>query len=126
MDVYTCCTGLGVWLQVGRFQVEHALAINTWLVAEYADDPEYPEVLRRQGQATTVLFHARTWRTTRTVTRLRFGVGHRVAIARGRPRHSSALHVGVTVDLRAGRRSFLRAGMRGLYPEPQVGAGFRF
>ena len=54
VDVWgTCCMGLGVWLQVGRFQVEHALATNTWWVAEYADDPEYPEVLRRQGQATT-------------------------------------------------------------------------
>ena len=127
VDVWdTCCTGLGVWLQVGRFQVEHALATNTWWVAEYADDPEYPEVLRRQGQATTVLFDARTWRTARTVTRLRFGVGHRVAIARNRPRHSSALHVGVTIDLPAGGRSFLRAGMRGLFPEPHVGAGFRF
>ena len=117
-DESTCCSGVGAWLQVGRFQVEHAIGINTWNVAQY--DLE----LRVQGRATSVLFDAGIWRTPRLVTRLSVGIGYRVAES-----HSGALHVGVTVDFPAGRRSFLRMGVRTgpvWFPEPQLGTGFRF
>ena len=118
-DESTCCSSVGVWLQVGRFQVEHGIGINTWWVAQYD-----LETLRFLGRATSVLFDAGIWRTPRLVTRLRVGIGYLVEEYR-----SGALHVGVTVDFPAGGRSFLRIGVRSgrvWSPEPQLRTGFRF
>ena len=119
-DEATCCSGVGVWLQVGRFQVEHAIGINAWDVAKYDED------LGVEGRATSVLFDVRTWRTPRLVTRLRLGFSDRPA--EGRIDRYGAVHVGVTVDFPAGGRSFLRTGLHvGRFPpEPQLGTGFRF
>lgn len=126
-DESTCCSAVGVWLQIGRFQIEHGFAINNWAVASYRESPDHhPEPVTREldGHATTVLVDAKTWRMARLVTRLRFGLGYRVATRP--PFHSGALHVGMTVDFPADGRSFLRTGLRGFFPEPSVGGGFRF
>lgn len=152
-DESNCCSGLGVWLQVGRLQLDHAFAINVWHLDRhwYKEEPDRfgrywgPVTLGINGHATTVLVDLKTWRRPRYVARFRIGAGHRVKLEEFPPlhvqqelngnrfgpavRHFATLHVGLTFDFSVGRRGIVRAGMLGslpVPPEPRLGAGWKF
>ena len=111
-----CCSGVGVWLQLGRFQIDHAFALNTWRSGV---------PLGLDGHATTVLWDMKTWRTPRRMIRFHVGAGHHVTY---RPElHQPMFHVGLTFDFTVGRRGIVRAGVLGpLPPALRLGAGRRF
>ena len=87
---------------------------------------------RRLGE--TAHWDVKTWRTARTATRFRAALAHRRNTgSRGFAPDFYTLNegwtfnVGLAVDLfPSGRRPFLRAGLRGIFPEPQLGVGFPF
>ena len=114
-DDSVCCSGVGVWLQLGRFQIDHAFALGTWRSGGL------------DGHATTVLWDLKTWRSSRRMVRFRVGAGHHVSY---RPeQHSPMFHVGLTFDFTVGRRGIVRADLLGLgplLPEPRLGAGRSF
>ena len=114
---YGCCSGIGVWLQVGRFQIDHSFGITSPL-----------DLPRSYGHAMTALFDVKTWRTRDFVARFRIGGGYR-ARSYAPTHHWGTINVGVTYDFAVGERGLVRAGFAGLRPlsiEPQLGAGWRF
>ena len=114
---YGCCSGIGVWLQVGRFQIDHAFGV----ALSSASPGPY-------GHATTALFDVKTWRTRDFVARFRIGGGYRMR-SYAPTHHWGTLNVGVTYDFAVGERGLVRAGFAGSRPlaiEPQLGAGWRF
>ena len=117
---YGCCSGLGVWLQVGRFQIDHAFGVNIWTAPSAAPGP--------YGHATTALFDVKTWRTRDFVARFRIGGGYRMR-SYAPTHHWGTLNVGVTYDFAVGEKGLVRAGFAGSRPlaiELQLGAGWRF
>ncbi len=134
-DESTCCMSVGAWLQIGRFQIEHEVGLNVWDV-RYAARHDLPwrEPLVAEGWATTASWDVKMWRTARTTTRFRAALAHRRnSGSRGFAPEFYTLtegwtfNVGLAVDFPAGvRRPFVRAGLRGIFPEPQVGVGFPF
>ena len=132
---WACCMSVGAWLQLGRFQIEHEVGLNVWHVRAAARyDRPWHEPLVAEGWATTAHWDVKTWRTARTATRFRAALAHRRnSGSRGFAPDFYTLNegwtfnVGLAVDLfPRGRRPFLRAGLRGIFPEPQLGVGFPF
>ena len=134
-DENVCCMGVGAWLQVGRFQLAHEVGLNVWdMRAAARHDQPWHEPLVARGWATTASWDMKTWRTARTTTRFRAALAHRRnSLSRGFAPDFYTLNegwtfnVGLAVDFpTGGRRPFLRAGLRGIFPEPQLGVGFPF
>lgn len=135
-DESTCCVGIGAWLQHGRFQIDYEVGLNVWHARDAAslDQPEHLP-LEVVGWAATASLDLMTWRTPRTATRFRAGLTHRrnarsTDYAPGVYILSEGwtVNVSLAVDfLMVGSgRPFLRTGLRGIFPEPNVGIGFPF
>lgn len=117
---YGCCSGIGVWLQVGRFEIDHSFGVNIWTSPSASPGP--------YGHATTALFDVKTWRTRDFVARFRIGGSYRVR-SYAPTHHWGTVNIGVTYDFAVGERGLVRAGFAGSRPlsiEPQLGAGWRF
>ena len=132
---WACCMSVGAWLQVGRFQIEHEIGLNVWHVRAAARyDRSWHEPLDAEGWATTASWNVKTWRTARATTRIRAALAHRRnSGSRGFAPDFYTLNVGWTFNVglavdfpTGGRRPFVRTGLRGPFPEPQVGVGFPF
>lgn len=125
-DEATCCVGIAAWLQLGRLQIEQALGVNVW------DRRNYPDLEGKiEGLATTVLWDVATLRQRSATTRFRAGLAYRVSTTVGHPPGFTltagwTFNVGLVVDLPRAKRAFVRAGLRGPFPEPQLGVGFPF
>lgn len=140
-----CCSGIGGWLQIGRFQIDHEIGIRTWISGRHRDVPEAP-TRRLGGHATAVMFDAMTWTRRRYIARFRIGAAYRAELdpfpslrvreaeLRGsgiRRPHLVTLrlfHVGLTFDFGVGRRGIARSGLlfTGISFEPRLGAGWKF
>ena len=79
-DKITCCSGIGAWLQIGRFQIDYSVAIDTWSFDGTVDSIDHFNELgyaadavprRLSGHAMTVLFDLMTWNERRYVARFR-------------------------------------------------------
>ena len=132
---WACCMSVGAWLQISRFQIEYEIGLNVWDVrAASRYDRRWHEPLAAKGWATTAHWDVKTWRTARSTTRIRAALAHRRnSRSRGFAPDFYTLNEGWTFNLglavdfsTGGRRPFVRAGLRGLFPEPQVGVGFPF
>lgn len=144
-DGSSCCSGIGGWLQIGRFQIDHAIGIRTWISGRHPDVPEAP-TRRLSGHATAVLFDAMTWTRRRYVARFRIGGAYRAPLdpfpslrvreteLRGSGIYLPYLiplrtfHVGLTFDFGVGKRGIARSGLlfTGISLEPRLGAGWKF
>ena len=134
-DGSTCCSGIGGWLQIGRFQIDHEIGISTWISGRHPDFPEAP-TRRLGGHATAVMFDAMTWTRRRYVARFRIGAAYRAELdpfpsIRVREPYLATLrtfHVGLTFDFGVGRRGIARSGLlfTGISFEPRLGAGWKF
>ena len=84
---------MGVWLQIGRFQIEHEVGLNVWDVrfASRADHP-WREPLVAEGWATTASWDVKTWRADRATTRF-----SAVAITDREPERRRVQHVALRV-----------------------------
>ena len=132
---WACCMSVGAWLQLGRFQIEHEVGQNAWhLRAAAGYDRPWHEPLVAEGWATTA-----HWGRQDVANRPHGGAVPRGArasaefgVAGFAPdfytlNEGWTFNVGLAVDLfLRGRRPFLRAGLRGNSPEPQLGVEFRF
>lgn len=146
-DESTCCSGIGAWLRIGRFEIDHAVAIDTWGFDRAVDDIGHFNELgyasdaaprRLSGHAMTVLFDLMTWNERRYVARFRIGGGYRAALddvsflrsreAELRRRHGihlgppvkhwGTINASLTFDFMVGGRGIVRAGLLGSLPFP--------
>ena len=117
-DESTCCSAAGVWLTVGRLQVEHVFASDS------RNTRRHPATV--DGHLTTALWTARAWRARRFDTR--FQVGGRYGTTSIPTAYTFGLGVALTVDYRAGS-TVLRGAVHALFPRPpelRVGVGWMF
>ena len=127
-DELVCCMSFGAWLGLGRFEIDYEAGLNVWDI-RYAARLDQPEQipLALAGWAVTGYWDVLTWRTPRTATRLRAGLGRR-RNNNARVQLGWTINFGLVVDfpISSTRRPFVRTAVRGLFPEPQVGVGFPF
>ena len=144
-DESTCCSGIGAWLQIRRFQIDYSVAIDTWRFDRTVDGIDYfnelgyaPDAVPRRlsGHAMTVLFDLMTWNERRYAARFRIGGGYRVALddvpflrsreAELRRRHGihlgppvkhwGTIDVSLTFDFTVGKKGVVRAGLSSSLP----------
>ena len=144
-DETTCCSGIGAWLQIRRFQIDYSVAIDTWSFDGTVDSIDHfnelgyaPDAVPRRlsGHAMTVLFDLMTWNERRYAARFRIGGGYRVAlddvpflrsreaelrrhhgIHLGPPvKHWGTINVSLTFDFTVGKKGVVRAGLSSSLP----------
>ena len=133
-DESVCCMAAGAWITIDRLHVEYVAAWDHYWQQRRADyagrlSPFTVPDTVVDGQATTVLWALRSWRTPRWRTRLDVGGRYGTAVEPSSLVWNGwSAGGGVTVDYGPGPL-FVRGAIRYMFPKPpefRIGIGVRF